>query len=326
LQINDSKFSGEPNETQLERYFHLDNTDLEFLSNRRGDQNRLGVALQLTSIRFLGSSLLDLTLVPINVQIFVSNQIQIKNIDILSDYAKRDTTKREHIALIRQHYGYHEFNDPPWIFRLSRLLYSRAWLSDERPSLMFDFAVSWLIQNKILLPGIYTLARLISEIRERVSDRLWKLLSSLPTDEQKLELERLFQVPEGKRISNFDHYRKGPVSISGPAFNEAVERYLELKSFGIQALDLSRIPPIRLKNLARHAGIISINKIAQMSYNKRIATLVAFVKTFETIAIDEALDVLDLLITDIASKAKKIGQKRRLRTLKDLDESALTLA
>ena len=63
-----------------------------------------------------------------------------------------------------------------------------------------------------------------------------------------------------------------------------------------------------------------------MPEDKKIATLVAFVKAFEVIALDDALDVLDLLITDIAGAAKKLGQKKRLRTLKDLDKSALTLA
>jgi TnpA family transposase len=63
-----------------------------------------------------------------------------------------------------------------------------------------------------------------------------------------------------------------------------------------------------------------------MPENKRIAILVAFAKAYETIALDEALDVLDLLITYIAGEAKKLGQKKRLRTLKDLDKSALALA
>ena len=63
-----------------------------------------------------------------------------------------------------------------------------------------------------------------------------------------------------------------------------------------------------------------------MPEDKRTAVLLAFVKAYEVLALDNALDVLDLLISDIAGKAKKVGQKERLRTLKDLDRSALTLA
>ena len=320
------QFSGKPNEVQLARYFHLDETDLSFVSNRRGDQNRLGFALQLTSVRFLGTFISDFTKVPVNVQIFVAQQLSINEVSVLTDYAQRNTTKRDHTALIRKNYGYHEFTDPPWPFRLSRLLYTRAWISNERPSLMFDIATAWLIQHKVLLPGATTLTRLISKIRERASNLLWQRLSSLPSNSQKANLETLLQVPDGHRISKFDRYRKGPVTISGPSFNEAVDRFKALKAFGIQKLNFSHISPVRLKNIARYAGMTSINKIARMPDDKRIAILVAYAKVFETIAFDEAIDVLDLLITGIAGEAKKIGQKKRLRTLKDLDRCALALA
>lgn len=53
------QFSGEPNEVQLTRYFHLDEADLAFISNQLGVQNQLGFALQITSVRFLGGFLSD---------------------------------------------------------------------------------------------------------------------------------------------------------------------------------------------------------------------------------------------------------------------------
>ena len=46
-----------------------------------------------------------------------------------------------------------------------------------------------------------------------------------------------------------------------------------------------------------------------MSDDRRIAILVAFVRTFEIIALDDALDLLDLLTTGISSDAKRIDQK-----------------
>ena len=46
----------------------------------------------------------------------------------------------------------------------------------------------------------------------------------------------------------------------------------------------------------------------------------------EAIAIDDALDVLNLLVKDILAKSQTDGKKNRLRTLKDLDAAALQLA
>ena len=109
------QFCGEPNEVQLTRYFHLDEADMAFILNRRGSQNRLGFALQLTSVRFLGTFLSDISLAPISVQTFIARQLSIADLNVLADYAQRDTTKREHNALIRKQYGYHDFNEPSWV-------------------------------------------------------------------------------------------------------------------------------------------------------------------------------------------------------------------
>ena len=59
---------------------------------------------------------------------------------------------------------------------------------------------------------------------------------------------------------------------------------------------------------------------------RKLAILTAFVKAQEIIALDEAVDVLDMLILDITREAKKTGEKKRLRKMKDLDRAALLLA
>lgn len=320
------KFHGEPNEIQLARYFHLDDSDKTLINERRRDYNRLGFGLQLSTVRFLGTFLTDPTDVPLGVISFIAKQIGINDVTSLHKYLERKQTRYAHCIEIQQRYGYVEFNTSPWKFRLIRLLYERAWLNNERPTLMFDFATAWLVRNKVLLPGVTTLSRLISEIRDRASKRLWQKLSKLPSDTQKHKLETILGLVEDKRFSKFDRLRQGPVRISGPSFNTAIQRYRDLADFGIQKLDFKDIPPGRLRNLSRYAGMASMHKIARMPEDRRIATLVAFVHDYEIIALDDALDVLDLLITDIIGEAKKIGQKKRLRTLKDLDRAALALA
>ena len=184
-----ASFSGEPNETQLARYFHLDNTDLTLTNKRRGEYNRLGFALQLTTVRYLGTFLPDPTKVPQSVIHFIARQIGITNIECLTKYMDRKWTRYTHSAEIQRYYNYQDFNSASWRFRLSRMLYTRAWISNERLGVLFDFSAAWLIKYKVLLPGITTLTRLIAEIRDRATNRLWNKLCSLPSNEQKDKLE-----------------------------------------------------------------------------------------------------------------------------------------
>ena len=50
------RYEGPPSRAELERAFFLDDADRALVGRRRGDQNHLGFALQLTTARYLASS------------------------------------------------------------------------------------------------------------------------------------------------------------------------------------------------------------------------------------------------------------------------------
>ena len=319
------RFQCEPSQVQLSRYFYLDDQDREIIRQLRGQYNRLGFALQLGTVRFLGTFLTDPTDVPADVITYMAHQLEIENWSDLSRYLERRATLHAHSIRIREQYGYRDFNEPPWRFRLTRWLYTRAWLTSERPSILFDLSTAWLVKRKILLPGVTTLSRLIAQVRDRAANRLWRMLASLPSSEQITLLEDLLSVPEGFRQSDLDRLRRGPTRVSSPALVQALRRFEEFHDLGVWQFDVAKIPPMRLRTLARYAATAWAPIIARMPDERRVATLVAFAYTFETTALDDALDVLDLLITQTVAQARKLGKKQRLRTLRDLDRAAIDL-
>jgi len=92
------RYTGDPSRAQLDRYFHLDAADRELVDVRRGERNRLGFAVQLGTVRFLGTFLADPIDVPELVVAHVAAQLGIPDPGMFKGYAQRRSTQWEHAA------------------------------------------------------------------------------------------------------------------------------------------------------------------------------------------------------------------------------------
>ena len=122
----------------------------------------------------------------------------------------------DHQAFIRQHYGYQDMLTRSVLIPLLRWLYTRAWTHAERPSVLFDLTTAWLVERKIVLPGVTVVARLVARVRDRVIARLWRSLAHLPTPTQHTQLAALLTVPADRRTTLLDQIRHPPTRVSAP--------------------------------------------------------------------------------------------------------------
>ncbi|HFK9858473.1 TPA: DUF4158 domain-containing protein [Legionella pneumophila] len=308
----------------VDSLFFLDDQDMEWIANKRGDFSRLGYALQLTTVRFIGAFISDLNQIPRVVIERVAIQIKVNDPEsCISMYMKSEQRWR-HAVEIRARYGYIEFAEKGSRYRLGRILCALCWTGTDRPGVLFDHAVGWLSTNKILLPGITVLERFVAEIRSRMESRLWRMLIKNLSASQQEKLNDLLVVEDDEHLSLLDKLRKGPVSISSTALVQALKRVESARNISVE-LPLYRIPACKIATLARFANTAKITAINRLPFERKMATLVAFANHFESDSQDDSLDVLSMVLRDLFSKAKQENKNTRLRTLKDLDQATATL-
>lgn len=320
------RYNGPPSSDDLARYFHLDDADRVYIARRRGHANRLGIALQLTTLRYLGAFLDDPLDLPSLVLSTVAKQLGITDTDPSLHGYRTGELRWDHQSDIRRHCGFVEITEPSVGFRLGRWLYALCWTGTERPSVLFERATAWLLTHKVLLPGRSTLERFVARVKSRVEEHLWRRLGTSLSDEQRERLERLLTVPAGSRNSHLDQLRSGPVRVSGPSLIQALTRLQVVRELGIELPTVAHLPASRVTALARFAGAAKASAVSRLPDIRRLATLVAFVHCLEATAHDDAVEVLEMLLRDVFATARKEDRKTRLRTLKDLDRAATLLA
>jgi hypothetical protein len=88
------RYAGEPSPAQLARYFHLDESDHHLLAQRRSDYSKFGYAVQLCTVRFLGTFLTDPLDVPEGIIAYLGAQLGIDR-ECLPRYLERRETRME---------------------------------------------------------------------------------------------------------------------------------------------------------------------------------------------------------------------------------------
>ena len=101
---------------------------------------------------------------------------------VVRDYMMREMTRFEHRWEIQATDGWQEFAQVT--DELTRWVDRRAWATGEGRKAIFDRAVPWLRQRRVLLPALESLTRLVGHVVGQAHLRLWETLLELVTAER----------------------------------------------------------------------------------------------------------------------------------------------
>ncbi|MDQ6837591.1 MAG: DUF4158 domain-containing protein, partial [Actinomycetota bacterium] len=99
------RYTGPPPRADLDRLFFLDDDDKSLIARRRGDRMRLGFALQLVTVRYLGTFLTDPLDVPTVVIDYVAEQLAVVDASCVKRYTERAKTRLDHAWEIQHAFG-----------------------------------------------------------------------------------------------------------------------------------------------------------------------------------------------------------------------------
>lgn len=129
-----------PNEipyNDLITFFTLSDSDKKLMKYRRGAHNRLGFAIQLCSLRYLGFCPDDLSTTPFEILDYVAKQVGLAaSMDILNSYGDREHTRTDHQQEIQDYLGFRKAG-PSDLKVLAEWLLKRA-LEHDKPTLLFQ--------------------------------------------------------------------------------------------------------------------------------------------------------------------------------------------
>lgn len=160
------------------------------------------------------------------------------------------------------------------------------WNSVDPRRTLFDRAVLWLVKNRVLLPGVTVLARAVAEVRSGEFAFIHAVVDEPIPASLRGGLLELLVVPDGEVFSTLETWRTPPTDRSGMAQRRALERAEKIKALGAGEVDVSRVPPIKLAELARYGMASKAPTLRDLAHPRCTATLLATVRHLETASVD----------------------------------------
>jgi hypothetical protein len=143
----------EINREELIRFFTLTPADVEFIDPRRGrgPSDRLGLAVQLCTLPWLGFVRDEVTSAPAVAVARLSDHLQVP-MGELRAYGERDQTRTDHLRSVARYLGWRQASALE-LDELDEFLLARA-LEHDSPTLLFRLACEHLISARVIRPGV----------------------------------------------------------------------------------------------------------------------------------------------------------------------------
>jgi TnpA family transposase len=293
----------EINREELIRFFTLTPADVEFIDpgRGRGPSDRLGLAVQLCTLPWLGFVPDEVTSAPAVAVARLSERLQIP-MDELRFYGERDQTRTDHLRSVARYLGWRQASALE-LEELDEFLLARA-LEHDSPTLLFRLACEHLISARVIRPGVVKVLERVATAREAASGETFDRVVHLLTAQRQVELDKLLVVDDTVGSTRLAWLGKGPTEASASAVKAEVGKLLYLRGLDAHTLDLTVLPAERRRFLAAVGRRLTAQALARREPQRRYPILLTLLSQSAADVLDEVIQLFDQAISSRESRAR----------------------
>ena len=300
--------------TDLVAHFTLDVADVRWLARQRSPANRLGLSVQLTGLRYLGFLPGELAALPPLVLDRLAAELGVGP-QVFADYLDLgERARREHAAAVIERAGWQTCGRGEWK-RLGDWLVERA-LEHDTPSVLFRAALDHLRDAQIVRPGVDRLMRAVAAARATAWTELYLRVGPLLTSTRRGQLDRLLATDPDLRVAPLVWLNTGATQASPETIKTEVDKLDYLRGIGADRLDLSVVPPERVRELAGWARRSTPRALRRLDSDRRYPVLLAAAATTCTEIVDEVVRLFDQALAATDGRARRQVAEQRAALVK----------
>lgn len=306
----------------LGTYFTFSKRDLEIVNKRRREENRLGFAVQLAVLRYPGWPYTHIKSIPDSVIQYISKQIGVSP-SSLDHYPQRENTLWDHLKEIRSEYDFVTFTLSEYRMTF-KYLHQLALENGDAIHLLHE-CIDFLRKNKIILPAITTLERMVWEARAMAEKKLFNTVSKSLTNEQKEKLEGIItsQHPSESNKTILGWLKEPPGHPSPETFLKIIERLEYIRGMDLETVQISHLHRNRLLQLSRLGSRYEPYAFRDFQENKRYSILTIYLLQLTQELTDKAFEIHDRQILSLLSKGRKAQEEIQKQNGKKLNEKVI---
>jgi TnpA family transposase len=283
-------------DASLIRFYSVSDDDRDFILSKRGARNQLGMAVQLSLLRYPGFGLRLEDEVPTALIQFLAQQIGAPW-PVFQDYARRGTTRREHFGEAAEHLGLRTCTAAD---RRDLLAYAtNEAMSTDKGSTIIIALLQHLRDHRIIVPAPASIERIGLAGRAR---------------SRRLTADAMIVGLGAAKAACLDD-----LLVNDPVLKRTRIAWLrDLHAIGLDPKITEHVSEWRFRQLAREGAAAPAFLLDEYGPRRRRATLVAQLLELETRLSDAAVGMFVRLILGLFTKARKGVERRYQATAREV--------